>query len=144
VARQEQHFRDFCNGRVVMGMGIQKFAHRAAAEWIEKHFSLDLMDDPTGHAFAEAADHCKGLGPAKATYAAALLGFTHAPCFDRWMQRYCGVAEKTHTTFKSYYAQQAETGMYLTTDQWDAFRGVPDYTGHEVYFSRVLCGVTTA
>jgi hypothetical protein len=146
VKRQEEHYSALIENRPINGTSRQRDAERNARAWIarmDRETFYALFDDKTGHAFAEKATLCHGLGCAKATYAAACLGFTDCPCFDRHTQRLCGVPERSIYRWSQYWAQcdAASVPMRTTLDQWSAFPA-PDYDGHSIYFNRQLAGVT--
>jgi hypothetical protein len=145
VINQEANFRRWFYGQAVIGLPIHRDAAANAARWIHASLTLDVFRDGSGQAMADALMGVRGLGPAKATFSAALLGFTHCPCIDTHMAKAYGLPAQ-YGSMKKYREAVASSPLVTTVDQWQAFMSVPAFASgqHDCYFDAILSGSVTA
>lgn len=139
VVNQERQYIRWLYGLPITGLPNHVAAARSVGAFIAADWSLALMNDGTGATFVNAAMAIRGLGPAKATFMGALLGFSECPCIDVHMARMYGIPRQ-YATLKAYRAAVAQTPLAHTLDQWDAYQIVPAFANgqHDVYFKSVL------
>jgi hypothetical protein len=139
VHNQELMYQRWRNGLTIRGLASHVNAPSNAAAWVQNGLTLPMLADARGARFADAALAVRGLGPAKATFAGGLMGYTHCPCIDVHMARMFNLPRQ-HPTMAKYRAAVLASPIRTTLQQWHAFRVVPLFANgqHDIYFAAVL------
>jgi hypothetical protein len=152
VWRQEQLYGEWLAGKPIdRGLPAHIGCVERVGAWATAHMTRDLFDDLTGARFAESAETIKFLGPAKAHFFSACMGFDVVPCIDVHMSRKLkemGVMKQKFPprAFKQY-RKLVEASGWTTLEQWKHFESVPPQfegkpcfaeTGHAIFFDSVL------
>jgi hypothetical protein len=152
VWRQERLYGEWLTGKPIdRGLPAHIGCVERVGAWIAAHMVRDLFLDLTGARFAESAETIKYLGPAKAHFFAACMGFDICPCIDIHMTRKLQAMGVMKTKFAPrrfpQYRALVEASGWTTLDQWKQFEDVPAQfpgkasfaeTGHAVFFDSVL------
>jgi hypothetical protein len=152
VWRQEYLYGEWLTGKPIdRGLPAHVGCVERIGAWIAAHMTLDLFADLTGAEFAKSAETIKYLGPAKAHFFTACMGFDVAPCIDVHMTRKLQGMGVMKTKFPprqfTQYRRLVEASGWTTLEQWRHFEDVPPQfpgkacfaeTGHQVFFDSVI------
>lgn len=139
VLNQERQYARWLLGHPMIGLPYHVNAARSVGAWIAADFDVALYMDISGETLVSSLVSIHGLGSAKATFAAALMGYDACPCIDVHMSRLFGLP-RAYANLAKYRAAVAASPLRHTLQQWEAFMIVPLFARdqHDCYFRAVL------